>query len=189
MFQTLLSFQMMNYYQLTHGLEEVNSEEEEDSEKRDTVQTKREEEEMFRRNAGSKSRAGGGGGEGQQGLAGLELALGGSLAQDTISDFMRERERNCVRGGGGGRRGGEGTDQRGGAGGGGGGGGVGGGGGDGGGGGVVLRKKPGSGHPGSGGSIGRRASQRFSRILEGHQSPIINHQSPSQQCTANQLSL
>ena len=45
-----------------------------------------------------------------------------------------------------------------------GGGGVGGGGG-GGGGGVVMRKK--SGHPGSGGSIGRRASQRFSRILEG----------------------
>ena len=164
MFQTLLSFQMMNYYQLTHGLEEVNSEEEEDSEKTDTAQTKREEEEMFRRNAGSKSRAGGGGGEGQQGLAGLELALGGSLAQDTISDFMRERERNCVRGGGGGRRGGEGTDQKGSRGGGeAGGGGVGG---------VVMRKKAGSGHPGSGGSIGRRASQRFSRILEGRQAPF-----------------
>ena len=113
MFQTLLSFQMMNYYQLTHGLEEVNSEEEEDSEKTDTAQTKREEEEMFRRNAGSKSGVGGGGGEGQQGLAGLELALGGSLAQDTISDFVRERERNCVRGGGGGRRGGKATDQKG----------------------------------------------------------------------------
>ena len=104
-------------------------------------------------------------GEGHQGLAGLELALGGSLAQDTITDFMRERERNCVRGGGGGKRDGEGADQRAGrcgvV-------GVGGGGGGGGGlSGVVMRKKPGSGHPGGGGSIGRRASQRFSRILEG----------------------
>ena len=123
--------------------------------------TKSEEGEMFRRNVGNL-KSGGGGGGGEQGLAGLELALGGSLAQDTISDFMRERERNCVRGGGGGRRGGEGSEQRGSKGGGdaGGGGGVGGGG-------VVMRKKGGSGHPGSGGSIGRRASQRFSRILEG----------------------
>ena len=160
---------MMNYYQLTHGLEEVNSEEEEveESEVESSQKThpKKEEQEEFRRDVGSKSRGGegGGGGEGQQGLAGLELALGGSLAQDTITDFMRERQRNCVRGGGDGKRDGEGADQRAGR------GGVGGGGGGGGGGlsGVVMRKKPGSGHPGGGGSIGRRASQRFSRILEG----------------------
>ena len=137
----------MNYYQLTHGLEEVNSEEEEveESEVESSQKThpKKEEQEEFKRDVGSKSRGGEGGGgggegrgEGHQGLAGLELALGGSLAQDTITDFMRERERNCVRGGGGLS-------------------------------GVVMRKKPGSGHPGGGGSIGRRASQRFSRILEG----------------------
>ena len=152
---------MMNYYQLTHGLEEVNSDEEE-VEKNDlkNAQNPKNEDVVFRRSNGSKRRGGGGGG-GEQGVAGLELALGGSLAQDTISDLIRERERNSVKGGGGGV---EGADQRvsraGGDGGGG-----GGEGGGGGGGGVVMRKK--SGHPGSGGSIGRRASQRFSRILEG----------------------
>ena len=151
---------MMNYYQLTHGLEEVNSDEEE-VEKNDlkNAQNPKDEDVVFRRSNGSKRRGGGGGGEGgEQGVAGLELALGGSLAQDTISDLIRERERNSVKGGGGGV---EGADQRVSRG----GGGVGGGGGREGGGGVVMRKK--SGHPGSGGSIGRRASQRFSRILEG----------------------
>ena len=137
----------MSYYHLTHGLEEESSEEEvEEQMQRNEERVIGNEEkapvrvEKVRGNE-EKSEE-----KSEAGVLGLEAALGSSLGRDTLSDLVRLRERNI---GGAGEGAGEAGGVVGIVG--------------GGGGGVVLRRKPG----GGGGSIGRRASQRFSRILEG----------------------